>query len=417
MEIHAPQERLNSAKKDIIYGPKINPGLDTPNRIRSKIVRKTDILLVNKYYSPSTGGIETAVKQYAHWYTELGYRVLVLCCAAERTTHSSMEQIDGIKVLRAASFGNLLSVPLSPAFFWHFTILAAKSRIIHLNLQFPLASMALWISRKLIKGKIVVSYHCDVYRQRYLKKLTYLFDRYTARQADFLLCGSPALKERSEVIGNIGRKVEVLPYTANLSHVDRCLNQPPNTLLPENFIRDGYCVFFGRLVSYKGTASLDAAFRLLMARGATVNLVVFGRGPEEQRFRKLAEEFPERVHFINAFVSDVDKYHLIRNARIFLFPSVYYSEAFGIAQLDAMACARPIINCWLQTGVNWVAPDGEAAVTIEAGNPDKLAGAIITLQNDPEQLAALGNGGLQRCRSIFSEDKVRARFIELISQL
>lgn len=380
-------------------------------------ILKKNILLINKYYSPSIGGIETAVKQYAHWYTEQGHQVLVLCCATERAARSRREQIDGITVLRTASLGNLLSVPISPAFLWHFALLTARAGVIHLNLQFPLASMAFLLARKLITGKVVVSYHCDVYRQRYLKKLTYLFDRYAARHADLLLCGSPALKERSEVIGMIGREVEVLPYNLDLSNVTRCLAQSPGVQLPEHFIREGYCVFFGRLVSYKGSETLERAFRLLMGRKEQVNLVVFGRGPEEHRFVSLSEDYPSHVHYINTFVSDVDKYHLIRNAKLFLFPSVYHSEAFGIAQLDAMACAKPIINCWLQTGVNWVAPDGEAAVTIEAGNPGKLAEAIIALQNDPQRLAALGNGGLQRCRSIFSEEKVRARFIELVSQL
>ncbi|MBB4862993.1 rhamnosyl/mannosyltransferase [Pseudomonas nitritireducens] len=375
------------------------------------------VLLVNKYYAPSTGGIETAVKQYAHWYSESGHEVTVLCCANQRLMRSQNESIDGIRVLRAASLGNLLSVPLSFAFFWHFLLLARKADITHINLQFPSASLALWLGAWLINGKTVVSYHCDVYRQRYLKRLTYLFDRFAVRRADLVITGSPALRQHSEVLRDITREIAPLPYTVDLQHVERCLAGSARYVLPEHFEREGYCVFFGRLVSYKGTEALDAAFRQLMANGAQVNLLVFGVGPEEQRFWKLAEEFPERMHFINDFVSDVDKYHLIRNSRVFLFPSVYYSEAFGIAQLDAMACARPVINCWLETGVNWVAPNEEAAVTVEAGNPEKLAEAIMGLLNDPAHLASLGQGALQRCRTLFAEDRVRARFIELVRQL
>ncbi|QRY80149.1 glycosyltransferase [Pseudomonas sp. PDNC002] len=378
---------------------------------------KKRILLVNKYYAPSTGGIETAVKQYAHWYQESGHDVTVLCCANTRLLRSRLEQIDNIRVLRAASLGNLLSVPLSFAFFWHFLRLALKSDIVHINLQFPSASLALLLTHWLIRGKTVVSYHCDVYRQRYLKRVTYLFDRFAVRKADLVITGSPALREHSEVLGSIAREISAVPYTVNPQYIDECLSRSPEHKLPEHFLKEGYCVFFGRLVSYKGTEPLDAAFRQLMARGEAVNLVMFGIGPEEQRFWRLAEAFPERVHFINAFVSDVDKYHLIQRAKLFLFPSVYYSEAFGIAQLDAMACAKPIINCWLQTGVNWVAPDGEAAVTVEAGNAEQLAEAMLTLYNDPAQLAALGNGGLQRCRQVFAEDVVRARFVALIDQL
>ncbi|WP_236199170.1 glycosyltransferase [Pseudomonas pseudonitroreducens] len=375
------------------------------------------ILLVNKYYAPSTGGIETAVKQYAHWYNERGYQVTVLCCANVRMLRSRLEMIDGIRVLRAASLGNLLSVPLSFAFFWHFLLRGLKADIVHINLQFPSASLALLLTHWLIRGKTIVSYHCDVYRQRYLKRVTYLFDRLAVRKADLVITGSPALREHSEVLGDIVRDIRAIPYTVSLKHIDDCLSRNPEQTLPVHFREEGYCVFFGRLVSYKGTETLDAAFRQLMSRGETVNLVIFGIGPEEQRFWKLAQDFPARVHFINAFVSDTDKYHLIKGARMFLFPSVYYSEAFGIAQLDAMACARPIINCWLQTGVNWVAPEGEAALTIQAGSSEELAQAILALQKNPEQVAALGKNGKRRCQELFAEEVVQAKFIELIDQL
>lgn len=378
---------------------------------------KKSVLLVNKYYAPSTGGIETAVKQYAHWYKDQGYEVLVLCCSATRARHSRRENIDGIDVLRTASFGNLLSVPLSPAFFWHFALNAIRAGIVHINLQFPLASLALFLTLKLIKGKTIVSYHCDVYRQRYLKKLTYLFDRFVARRADLLLCGSPALRDNSEVLANIGRKVEVLPYAIDLAHIERCLEQAPGVRIPEHFQSEGYCVFFGRLVTYKGSRPLETAFRQLMGSEEQINLVVFGAGPEEQRFRQLAEDYPHRVHFINAFLSDVDKYHLIRHSSMLLFPSVYYSEAFGIAQLDAMACARPIINCWLQTGVNWVAPHDEAALTVPADDVEKLAEAILSMQNDPSRRLSLGNAGLRRCQAKFSEAAVQADFNASINTL
>ncbi|WP_440467608.1 glycosyltransferase [Pseudomonas sp. YH-1] len=375
------------------------------------------ILLVNKSYAPLTGGIETAVKQYAHWYQESGHDVTVLCCAPSRSLRSRTELIDGVRVLRAASLGNLWSVPLSFAFFWHFLLKARNADITHINLQFPSASLAMSLLNWLIRGKTVVSYHCDVYRQRYLKRVTYLFDRIAVRKADLVITGSPALREHSEVLGAIHRDIQAVPYTVNLPYIDECLSRPPEHTLPEHFMQEGYCVFFGRLVSYKGTESLDTAFRLLMQRGEHVNLAIFGIGPEEQRFWRLAEEFPQRVHFINAFVSDTDKYYLIRNSKMFLFPSVYYSEAFGIAQLDAMACARPIVNCWLQTGVNWVAPDGEAAITVEPGNADKLADAILTLHNDPALLTRLGQGGQDRCKTVFSEETVRAHFVDLISRL
>ena len=375
------------------------------------------VLLVNKYYAPSTGGIETAVKQYAEWYRELGYDVTVLCCASGRMLRSREETIEGTRVLRAASLGNILSVPISITFFWHFLAQLLSTNIVHINLQFPSASLALSLTQWLLKGKSVVSYHCDVYRQRNLKKITYIFDRFALRNADLIITGSPALQERSEVLSRINRKISILPYSINMEHVASCLEHSNTTKLPPHFYQNGYCVFFGRLVSYKGTKTLDEAFRALMSRHSPINLVIFGTGPEEARLQKLAKDFPNNVHFINTFISDIEKYNLINSSKLFLFPSIYYSEAFGIAQLDAMACGKPIINCWLETGVNWVAPDKVAAVTIDPSNPEQLAVAIEELQNNEMRSGQLGEAGLARCKDIFSEAAVRNKFNALIRDL
>ena len=375
------------------------------------------VLLVNKFYAPTTGGIETAVNQYAHWYQEAGHDITVLCCASERYLRSRHESVNGIPLIRSASLGNLLSVPISFAFFWHFLRLALKADIVHINLQFPAASLALYLFSKLIRARTIVSYHCDVYRQRNLKRLTYFFDRHSIRNADIVITGSPALRQHSEVLRTIQRPMQTLPYSVDERHVRKCLESPPKIAIPEHFRQDGYLLFFGRLVTYKGTESLERAFRRLMAEGKAVNLLVFGTGPEEHRFRQLANEFPQRLHFVNEFVSDIDKYHLIRNCKVFLFPSVYYSEAFGITQLDAMACGRAIINCWLETGVNWVAPQGEGAFTLNPEDDAALAKLMNAAFTGGLDLDEAGRQGHRRFQELFSEDRVREQFCQIIASL
>ena len=82
-------------------------------------------------------------------------------------------------------------------------------------------------------------------------------------------------------------------------------------------------------------------------------------------------------------------------------PSVADNEAFGIAQLEAMACAKPVVNTRLSTGVAWVARDGVEAVTVAPGAVDDLARALGQLLDDDARAARLGSAGRQRVADQF----------------
>lgn len=362
------------------------------------------------------GGIETAVKQYARWYKQLGYSVTVLCCANKRHAGTVTEDVEGVRVIRSSSLGNMFSLPLSPAFVFAFLRKAKDFDIIHINLQFPLASFAAWLQGPALSGKLIVSYHCDVYRQRFLKCFTYFFDRQVVKKAAMVITGSPVLRETSEVLSWSGRRnIQILPYSIDFKRVENALRSDSPVNLPDTFRREGYYIFFGRLVSYKGTSIVDEALRALLCKGCQLNIVVFGVGPESSRFLALREDFPNNVFFFNEVLSRAEKYHLLMGAKAFLFPSQFASEAFGITQLEAMAAGKAIINADLGTGVNWVAPDGVCAVTIQAGSSTALVKALQECEAGLHDLPALGAAGRQRAFEMFREEVIQEQFSALLN--
>src|SRR5437763_14134674 len=75
----------------------------------------------------------------------------------------------------------------------------------------------------------------------------------------------------------------------------------------------------------------------------------------------------------------------MRTADVFVLPSVTNAETFGIAQLEAMAAGRPVINTSLDTAVPRVARHGIEAITVPPGDHARLADAIATLLQDPKR--------------------------------
>ncbi|MEX2241714.1 MAG: glycosyltransferase, partial [Burkholderiales bacterium] len=106
---------------------------------------------------------------------------------------------------------------------------------------------------------------------------------------------------------------------------------------------------------------------------------------------------------------------------VFCLPSVEPAEAFGIVQVEAMACGRPVLCCELGNGVNWVNRDGETGIAVPPADPAALADALARLQADPALRARLGEAGRRRAFDVFSAEAMAratlAVYREVLSRL
>jgi len=169
----------------------------------------------------------------------------------------------------------------------------------------------------------------------------------------------------------------------------------------------------GRLIYYKG---LDVLLKAMVSvRG---HLLVAGEGPLRKTLEQQAKTLgvSARVTFLGALPADaLEGYY--GAADVFVLPSIARSEAFGIVQIEALACAIPVVNTALESGVPFVSPHGTTGLTVPPNDPAALAAALSRILDDPSLANRFGTEGRQRAVGLFTAERMVDDTLKLYGRL
>ncbi|QWL58529.1 glycosyltransferase [Aeromonas jandaei] len=375
------------------------------------------ILQVNKYYSPDVGGVETVCQQYSEFLAN-EHKVTVLCVHKKFKIKGNVDYINNVRVIRCSSLGTFLSMPISLTFPFYFIFFYLRCNIIFLHLPFPLVDLS-WFFVSFIKKKVFLVWHSDIVKQGFAKKILSPLLNFSLKKAHKILVTSPRMLLYSKSLMHVKDKCVVLPLSINakkirdlVSETTTCRTIPE---LSKYDIIDG--LFFGRLCYYKGVDVLINALISLKNEGFNPRIVIAGRGEYEGYVKQaLDKNALDNVIFINRFLTEQEKYILVKCSRCFIFPSVEISEAFGITQLEAMALGTPVINTNLKSGVPWVSLDGETGLTVEPKNFDELKNAIRNILENESLHDVYSKAAIIRVDNYFDDSVVFDRLGGIICE-
>jgi glycosyltransferase involved in cell wall biosynthesis len=144
------------------------------------------------------------------------------------------------------------------------------------------------------------------------------------------------------------------------------------------------------------------------------NLLIVGTGPLREKLGALASDLgvADRVFFLGKIDHDrlVASYHA---ADVFVFASNARSEAFGLAQVEAMAAGLPVVNTSIDSGVPFVSLHEQTGLTVPPGDVDALAAAIQRLLDRRELQMSLGAAASLRAKQEFSLELMTSRTASL----
>lgn len=370
--------------EDRVIPPQQEDGTDT---------KKLRVLQVNKMYYPATGGVERLVQQIAEGLNERTDMKVLVC---RKKGKGQTDVINGVEVHRASSLGVYFSMPVSFSFFRQLRQMSRDCDVIHLHMPFPLGDLGILLSG--FKGKVVVSWHSDVVRQKKLMILYRPIMERLLKRADAIIVATRGHIDGSAYLGPYKDKCVVVPYG-----VSEYLRKKAEESAPKKYVPGAPTefLFVGRLVYYKGCDVLLRAF----ARVPNARLVMVGNGILLEELQKLADELgiSSRVRF-ETDLPDSKMALAFEQCDVFVLPSVERSEAFGLVQIEAMAYGKPVINTWLKSGVPYVSLNGKTGCTVNPGDVEALAEVMKKLAADPALREQYGKAAKERVKTHFTTE-------------
>ncbi len=179
-------------------------------------------------------------------------------------------------------------------------------------------------------------------------------------------------------------------------------------------IKRPYILFLGRLTRQKGVFDLLEAYRSLQSE---VKLVLVTGPPDTEG---LVDEVSRAirglkgVRWINRIVTHEEAVALYSSCEAFICPSRY--EPFGIINLEAMACERPVVATEVG-GIKEVVVNKETGLLVPPENPRKLAEGISAILRNRREAEDMGRRGRKRVEELFTWEKVAEKTYKVYETL
>lgn len=360
------------------------------------------------FWPPILGGIERSINWMIEGLLE-EFEFTVLVNSRSRETRE--RDWNGVRIVEVGEWGRAVSAPLAPSFPREMKKL--KADIWHFHIPNPTGDVSYLAAKP--SGKVVATYHSDIVRQKWAMWAYGPFLKAFLEKCDVIMPTTPRLIDCSPVLGKFRNKCQPVPLGIPLSPFEQTAESANAARqIKSKYPGQSLLIFVGKLRYYKGLQFAVSAMREL----PKARFLVVGEGPEGESLRKLAADLKveDRVDFLGE-IPDEEVVPYIQASDVFVLPSHLNGEAYGLSQIEAMACGLPVVCCDLPTGVPWVNQHEETGLVVPPADDHALAEAIQKLLSNPDQRFRMGEAALRRAQSEFSQEVMCRRIGDIYKQL
>jgi glycosyltransferase involved in cell wall biosynthesis len=364
----------------------------------------------NEYH---IGGVERHVYNLSIELNRLNHKVTVI--TTRSPNHDRLSEAVDFDVIRVPIDFRIYSSPV-PLRVLNLSL--EEFDVIHAHTPVPLIADLVAIKNLRERRRFVLTYHNDISKDGLLGRFiagiyNCSFGSFLLKHSDIIITTTKSYALHSRQLRKYLYKVTVVP-----NGVDTRRFHPK---LDKNKVREKYGIgedakvvlFVGNLEAYKGCEHLLSAFSMIMKEIKDVYLILVGKGSLESRLKETAAKLciKNRVFFAG-YVKDNELPYYYAACDVFVLPSISGHEGFGMVQLEAMACGKPVIVTNIP-GVREVDAKELATIHIPPKSERALMKALLTVLRNEELAIKMGDNGRKIVEEYYSWPKIAGTILRL----
>ncbi|MGW4287908.1 glycosyltransferase family 4 protein [Streptomyces sp. NPDC004673] len=379
------------------------------------MTRRRTVAIVTPYYPPKIGGVEQYTARLAAAVAaDAGMRAVVITTRLDRGPRTRVTTEDGVLVVRLGTWLKLSNTPLSPLWPLQLRRWFARTGTDVVNAHAPVPGLGDLAVAVAGRRPTVLTYHAGSMHKG--ERDSGLADRLIGLYERALLPRVFARARRLVAVSPVSL-ADGQPHALRITpgvDTDRFTPGDSASRRPRTVV---YVGRMDRSSAWKGVDVLVRAFARLAADVPDARLRLVGDGDALPDLRALAAELgvAERLEAPGALSGDALT-DAVRTAAVLALPSLTEAESFGMALVEGMACATPVVGSAVG-GIPHVVTDGETGLLVPPGDPDALATACTKLLTDGELADRLGAAGRRTVEEHYAWPHLTDRYLELFRAL
>ncbi|MFJ8634584.1 glycosyltransferase family 4 protein [Streptomyces sp. NPDC093568] len=377
--------------------------------------RRRSVAVVAPYYPPKIGGVEQyAARVAAAVAASDDLRPVVITTRLDGGLRTTVTTEDGIPVVRLGVWLKLSNTPLSPLWPLQLRRWLRRTRAEVVNVHAPVPGLGDLAVAVAGRRPTVLTYHAGSMHKGEADSGT--ADRLIGLYERAVLPRVFARARRLVAVSPVSL-ADGHPHTVRISpgvDTDRFTPGEPASRRPRTIV---YVGRMDRSSAWKGVDVLVRAFARLAREVPDARLRLVGDGDALPGLRALAAELgvADRLQTPGGLSGEALT-DAVRTAAVLALPSLGEAESFGMALVEAMACATPVVGSDVG-GIPHVVDEGETGLLVPPGDPDALAAACAKLLADGDLADRMGAAGRRTAEERYAWPKLTARYLDLFRAL
>lgn len=370
------------------------------------------ILQLGKFY-PIQGGVEKVMYDLMSGFDKYYPDVCcdMMCVAADSQPYAQKLKQDSQSTLYCAKLNKkLFSTMLSSDLVIKLRKICNEYDIIHIHHPDPMAALALRLSG--YNGHVILHWHSDILKQKLLLKFYRPLQEWLINRADIIIGTTPKYLEESPHLKPFSKRKSAVPIGIE----DIKIDENKTAIIRELYKNKKIIFSLGRLVGYKGFEYLIDSAKYL---SSDYIILIGGSGPLKEMLqgRIIQNNLSDKVKLLGR-INDEDLPSYYGVCDIFVLSSIWKTEAFGIVQIEAMSCGKPVIATRIpESGVDWVNKDGYSGLNVNPEQPKQIAEAIKEILKDEVTYSRYAHNARKRFEDNFTISKMLSGCHKIYSEI